>query len=340
MQRKTVLVTGGTGYIGSHTIINLYEHGYLPISVDNGMNSDISSLSKIEDIIGVRIKHYNIDLQDLTKTETIFKEQKIDAIIHFAALKAVGESVEKPFLYFRNNLNSLLNVQECAQKYGVKAFIFSSSCTVYGEVKSSPVDEYTELQPAESPYGRTKQMGEEIIEDCIKKSDMKAVLLRYFNPAGAHLSAKIGESPINTAQNLVPVITETAIGSRPCMKVFGNDYDTRDGTCVRDYIHIMDLAEAHTLALDFALYRQQNQVEVFNLGSGSGYTVLEAINAFETVNNVKLSYEISARRPGDVVAIYSSYEKAKNQLYWQPKYGIKEIMQSAWEWEKNRNLTK
>jgi UDP-glucose 4-epimerase len=337
MERKNVLVTGGTGYIGSHTIIDLISHGYTPISVDNGMNSDKSSLDKIFEITGNKIKHYDIDLTDFEASKQIFDENKIDAVIHFAALKAVGESVEKPFLYFKNNINSLLNVLQLSIENNVGAFVFSSSCTVYGDVRKSPVDENTPLQEAASPYGRTKQMGEQIIHDCLQRNDIKASILRYFNPAGAHTSAKIGESPVNVAQNLVPVITETAIGKRSKMKVFGDDYNTKDGSCVRDYIHVMDLAAAHTLAIKRALNDESEQIEIYNLGSGSGYTVLEVIASFEKASGKKLNYELAERRPGDIEAIYSDYQLAKKQLKWQPKLNIEDIMKTAWAWEQKRS---
>ncbi|HMP32123.1 MAG TPA: UDP-glucose 4-epimerase GalE, partial [Saprospiraceae bacterium] len=250
MSKGKVLVTGGTGYIGSHTIIDLIESGYEPISIDNGCNSDPDVLEKVALLTNTFIGHYPIDLCDLEKLEKVFKEHEFAGIIHFAALKAVGESVEKPIMYFRNNLNSTLNLLDMSLKYGVKNLIFSSSCTVYGNANVIPVTEDTPLQEAESPYGRTKQMGEQMIIDCYKNTDHKATILRYFNPAGAHKSGMLGEAPTNRAQNLVPVITETAIGKRDKMSVYGDDYPTRDGSCVRDYIHIMDLARAHTLALD------------------------------------------------------------------------------------------
>ncbi len=337
MRSNIVLVTGGTGYLGSHTIINLHNNGYTPISIDNGINSDISTLEKITKVTGRDIKHYQVDLTDFNATKRVFEENEIDAIIHFAALKAVGESVEKPFLYFRNNLNSLINILELATTYEVKSFIFSSSCTVYGDVKQSPVTEETPLQDAASPYGRTKQVGEQIIQDALLNTDIKASILRYFNPAGAHPTAIIGESPINKAQNLVPVITETAIGKRSQMEVYGSDYNTRDGSCVRDYIHVMDLAEAHTKALQRTKQANSAQIETYNLGNGEGYTVLEVIKAFEEVSGKKLNYKIGPRRPGDVEAIYCNYQLAKSQLAWEPKYSLHDIVSSAWEWEKKRN---
>jgi len=335
---EKILVTGGTGYIGSHTIIDLISHGFKPVSVDNGMNSDVGVLQAIEKITGVKVQHYPYDLCDLTLVRDIFEiHRDIVGVIHFAALKAVGESVEKPFWYFRNNINSLLNVLECAAESEVKAFIFSSSCTVYGEASQSPVDEDTPLQNAASPYGRTKQMGEQIIQDALIHQKLKAVLLRYFNPAGAHPSGIIGESPRNTAQNLVPVITETAIGKRREFTVFGSDYPTRDGTCIRDYIHVCDLANAHTLALKYVLDGIQKQpVDIFNLGIGEGLTVKEVIQAFEKVSGVKLNYHIGERRPGDVSAIFANHGKAKQILGWQPQMGVEDIMKTAWEWEKFR----
>lgn len=291
MNKGKVLVTGGTGYIGSHTIVDLIESGYEPISIDNGCNSDPSSLEKVAMITNSFIGHYPIDLCDAAKLEKVFQEHEFTGIIHFAALKAVGESVEKPLQYFKNNLNSTLNILEMAMKYKVKNLIFSSSCTVYGNADHIPVTEDTPMKEAESPYGRTKQMGEQMITDTYKNTNHKAILLRYFNPAGAHPSGLLGEAPTNIAQNLVPVITETAIGKRNKMTVFGSDYDTRDGSCVRDYIHIMDLAKAHTLALEYLLEDKQSiPVDIYNLGIGEGVTVLEAINAFEKVSGNKLNY--------------------------------------------------
>lgn len=336
---KKILVTGGTGYIGSHTIIDLIENGFTPVSLDNGINSDASILEQVEQITGVKVKHYAVDLCDYDATRSIFEKESFDGVIHFAALKAVGESVAYPFKYFRNNLNSTLNALELSKEFGVKAFIFSSSCTVYGNVKSSPVTESTPLMDAASPYGRTKQMGEQMIQDTIAENSLtKAIILRYFNPAGAHISGLIGEAPTNQALNLVPVITETAIGKRPSMSVFGTDYPTRDGSCIRDYIHVMDLAHAHTLALKSILDDQQQMpIEIYNLGIGAGASVLEVIHAFESVTGQSLNYVITERRPGDVVAIYANYEKAKTQLSWEPKYNIEDIMRTAWEWEIKRS---
>jgi len=333
-----VLVTGGTGYIGSHTIIDLIENGYEVVCADNGINSDTSSLAAIKKITGVDVPYFHVDLCDLNASETIFKAHPdIVGIIHFAALKSVGESVEKPLLYFRNNLESLINILDLSIKYGTKAFIFSSSCTVYGDVDKSPVDENTPWQEAASPYGRTKQIGEQIVTDSLKNTDVKSILLRYFNPAGAHPTALLGESPINPPQNLVPIITETAIGKRSKMTVFGNDYPTRDGSCIRDYIHICDLARAHTLSLKYILEeKQKQQNEIFNVGIGNGLSVLEIITAFESLTGQKLNYDIGDRRPGDVMSIYSNHNKATEKLGWIPEMNVADIMNTAWAWEMKR----
>ena len=338
---KKVLVTGGCGYIGSHTIVDLLDNGFEVISIDNHINSDLKPLEGIEAITGVRVKNYCIDLCDLEKTKAVFEENRdIVGVIHFAALKAVGESVEQPWRYFHNNLNSLLNVIAACKTYGVDNFIFSSSCSVYGNTKELPVTEDTATERAESPYARTKQMGEDILQDfCISNKKFRTILLRYFNPAGAHESALIGESPINKALNLIPVITETAIGKRDGFTVFGTDYDTRDGSCIRDYIHVMDLAHAHTQALQYLLdNKNESNCEIFNLGLGKGATVLEAIHAFEKVTGIQLSYQLGARRPGDVVAIYADNGLAAAKLGFKPQRGIEEIMKTAWDWEKKRTM--
>lgn len=332
-----ILVTGGTGYIGSHTIVDLLENGMDVVCVDNGINSDKTVLGAVEEITGRKVTFYPIDLCDNKATHQIFKDEKPDGVIHFAALKSVNDSMHQPLAYFRNNLESLINTLDQALEAGVRAFVFSSSCTVYGNVSQSPVTEETPQQPAASVYGRTKQMGEHIIQDSLLKKSMKASLLRYFNPAGAHPSGKLGESPLQTAQNLVPVITETAIGKRAALQVFGTDYPTRDGSCVRDFIHVCDLARAHTLALQHLFSNDsKSNVDIFNLGMGQGVTVLEAINAFEKVNQINLNYSLADRREGDVVAIYSDYTKAKNLLGWEPRFTIEDIMKTAWQWELNR----
>lgn len=339
MSKGKILVTGGCGYIGSHTIVDLINHQFEVVSVDNLINSSETILEGIRAITGKTVKNYNVDLCDKMATRRIFEEHPdIAGVIHFAALKDVGESVFHPLSYFHNNLNSLLHILQCMADFGVERFIFSSSCSVYGNVETLPATEAEPLKEPESPYARTKQMGEAIIRDfCPSRKTFNAVLLRYFNPAGAHESALIGESPANRASNLVPVITETAIGKRPETLVFGNDYPTRDGSCVRDYIHVMDLANAHTKALEYLLAGNNEQsCEVFNLGTGEGVTVLEAITAFETATGQKLNYRIGPRRPGDVVAIYANYEKAARLLGWEPERNMEVIMRSAWAWEQVR----
>ncbi|MFK8101826.1 MAG: UDP-glucose 4-epimerase GalE [Saprospiraceae bacterium] len=340
---KKVLVTGGCGYIGSHTIIDLLNHGFEVISVDSNINSDQSALQGIEEITGTKVKNYTFDLCDLEKTRLLFQENEgIVGIIHFAALKSVGESVDQPLLYFNNNLNSLLNILHCMEEFAVEHLIFSSSCSVYGNAKTLPVTEESPMEVAESPYARTKQMGEHIISDFLTKHQhSNAILLRYFNPAGAHESALLGESPINAASNLVPVITEVAAGRRKELVVFGDDYDTRDGSCVRDYIHIMDLANAHTKSLEYLL-RGDNEAngEVYNLAIGEGVTVLEAVHAFEKVTGQKLNYRIGPKRAGDVVSIYANYAKAAEKLAWEPKRNIEDIMRTAWAWEQRRTSAK
>jgi UDP-glucose 4-epimerase len=334
---QTILVTGGCGYIGAHTIVDLIEHGFEVISVDNLSRASDNSLLGIEKITGKKIKNYNVDLTNKKETESIFIENPtIIGIIHFAAYKAVGESVEKPLDYYHNNLFSLVHLLQLAVKYNTKHFIFSSSCTVYGNPESIPVTEETPLQTAASPYGATKQMGETIVRDSAFTYPLSTILLRYFNPVGAHPSNAIGELPIGRPQNLVPAITQTAIGKLPTMQVHGADYDTRDGSCIRDYIHVCDIAHAHTLALQYSIKNNaQKSCAIFNLGTGNGYTVLEAIHAFEKVSGVKLNYEIGPRRAGDIVAIYANNDKAVNQLGWNCKYGLEEMMLTAWQWEQS-----
>lgn len=330
-----ILVTGACGYIGSHTLVDLMQNGYDVISVDNNARSSASVLKGVEKITGKPVKNYKVDLCNFDDTYAIFQENEdIAGIVHFAAFKAVGESVEKPLMYFENNLNSLINLLKCAQEFGTPWFVFSSSCTVYGQPDESMVTENTPLKPAASPYGYTKQMGEQILGEFQKASDTKVILLRYFNPAGAHPSTLIGELPIGKPQNLVPAITQTAIGKLPKMMVFGDDYPTRDGSCVRDFIHVCDIAHAHTLAIQYLEQgRNSSHCEVFNLGTGNGVTVLEAIRSFEKVSGVKLNYEIGPRRAGDIVAIYANNDKAKSQLGWDPQYTIDEMMDTAWKWE-------
>ncbi len=330
-----ILVTGGCGYIGSHTIVDLIENGYEVISVDNNARSNPVILKGVEQITGKKIKNYKVDLCNYDDTCAIFQENTdIAGIIHFAAYKAVGESVEKPLLYFDNNVGSLINVLKCTQEFAIPYFVFSSSCTVYGNPDTIPVTEDSPLKTAESPYGLSKQMSESIISAFAKNSITQCVLLRYFNPAGAHPSSYIGEMPVGKPQNLVPAITQTAIGRLPKMTVFGNDYPTRDGSCMRDFIHVCDLAHAHTLALDYLeSLKNKTACDVFNLGTGNGVTVLEAIQAFEKISGQKLNYEIGPRRPGDVVAIYANKDLAENELRWTPRFPLEKIMETAWKWE-------
>lgn len=335
-----ILVTGGCGYIGSHTIVDLIANGFDVVSVDNNSKSNLRLLEGIEKITGKKIKNYKVDLCNFDDTHAIFAENEdIVGVIHFAAFKAVGESVNNPLSYYDNNLVSLINVLKCIEEYKINNFVFSSSCTVYGNPDSIPVTELTPQKPAESPYGSTKQIGEQIIQDFSKKSTTKSVLLRYFNPAGAHPSNLIGEYPLDKPQNLTPVITQTAIGKLGQMQVFGNDYPTRDGSCIRDFIHVCDLATAHTLALQFLMAAKgKTNCEVFNLGTGSGISVLEAIGAFEKVTGEKLNYVIGNRRSGDVIAIYSNKDKAETELGWKPIYTLDDIMRSAWNWEKKLQI--
>jgi UDP-glucose 4-epimerase len=330
-----ILVTGGCGYIGAHTIVDLVESGYEVISVDNNSRSNPVIFDGVERITGKKVKNYRVDLCNFDDTFAIFQENTdIDGIIHFAAYKAVGESVEKPLLYFENNLNSLINLLKCVQEFSIPYFVFSSSCTVYGNPDVIPVTEKTPPKPAESPYGYTKQMGEQIINEFAKSAGTQCILLRYFNPVGAHPSIQIGEMPVGRPQNLVPAITQTAIGKLPRLVVYGNDYDTRDGSCIRDFIHVSDIANAHTLAIQYLEQKKNTNIcEVFNLGTGNGVSVLEAIQSFEKVSGVKLNYEVGPRRTGDVIAIYANKDLAKNLLNWVPKYTLDEMMDTAWKWE-------
>ncbi|MEJ7609685.1 MAG: UDP-glucose 4-epimerase GalE [Ferruginibacter sp.] len=334
---STILVTGGCGYIGSHTIVDLITNGYRVISADNNSRSDDAILRGIKSITGVEVKNYKVDLCCFEDTYAVFRENTgISGIIHFAAFKAVGESVENPLMYFDNNLNSLISILRCAAAFNVPHFVFSSSCTVYGNPEQIPVTESSPFQPAQSPYGSTKQMGEELVQQTLNgPGNMKAVLLRYFNPVGAHPSCAIGELPLGRPQNLVPAITQTAIGKLDMMQVYGDDYPTRDGTCLRDYIHVSDIAHAHTLALQrMEAGKNETACEIFNLGSGNGFTVLEMIKTFEKVSGKALNYTITGRRSGDVVAIFANNDKAKKELGWKPKYNAEDMMRTAWEWEK------
>ena len=332
---KKILVTGGCGYIGTHTIVDLLQNGFNVISADNNSRSKTGILEGVEKITGVKVKNYTVDLCIFDDTHAIFQENPdIDGIIHFAAYKSVGESVENPLLYFDNNLNSLISILRCASEFNVPHFVFSSSCTVYGNPVEIPVTEKSLLQKAESAYGFTKQMGEQIVEQTVLSNNIQAVLLRYFNPVGAHISNQIGEMPIGKPANLVPAITQTAIGKLPQMLVHGNDYPTKDGSCIRDYIHVTDISHAHTLALNYLINKKnESNCDIFNLGSGNGYSVLEVIHAFEKVSGQKLNYVIGPRRPGDVIAIFANNEKATKLLKWTLQYSLEDMMSTAWNWE-------
>ncbi len=334
MSPQKILVTGGTGYIGSHTVVELISAGYEPIIVDNLSNSSIYILDQIAEITGVKPAFFNLDLCDEQAVKDLFATHAIQNIIHFAAYKAVGESVVEPLKYYRNNLFSLVNLLNYCVEKDVN-FVFSSSCTVYGQPDVLPVTEDAAVKPAQSPYGNTKQIAEEILQETTAvKKNLKVSSLRYFNPVGAHASAKIGELPIGIPQNLVPFITQTAIGKREKLTVFGTDYATPDGSCVRDYIHVVDLAKAHVAALKALQKPNAANYEVFNIGTGKGSTVLEVIKTFEAVSGQKLNYEFGPRRPGDVEQVYGDVRKAESQLGWKAELDLSDMMRSAWAWEK------
>ena len=330
-----ILVTGGLGFIGSHTVVELQNEGFEVVIVDNLSNSSIDVLDKITKITGKQPLFEQIDLRDKQAVHQLFKKYtSINGVIHFAASKAVGESVENPLLYYENNLNSLIYLLQELQQKPEAHFIFSSSCTVYGEALQMPITENAPIQQAVSPYGNTKQIGEEIITDVTKVSNIKAILLRYFNPIGAHPSAEIGELPMGVPQNLVPFITQTAMGLRKELSVFGNDYPTPDGTCIRDYIHVVDLAKAHVVALKRLIEnKNKTNVEVFNIGTGNGNSVLEVIETFEKISGQKLPYKIVNRREGDVIQAYADTEKANTILGWKAQSTLADALQSAWIWE-------
>ncbi|HRN93336.1 MAG: UDP-glucose 4-epimerase GalE [Chitinophagales bacterium] len=332
-----ILVTGGCGYIGSHTIVDLVENGFDVVSIDACFNSHESAIQGVEKIVQKEIKNYSIDLCNYEVVKQIFEAEKFDGIIHFAAFKSVPESVENPLKYYHNNLTSLLNLLKLTEEFKVKHFVFSSSCSVYGNTKELPVTEETPFEKAESPYAHTKQLGENIIEEVAQKSASKFVLLRYFNPVGAHESALIGELPTVVVTAVVPRITGFAAGKFKSFSVMGTDYPTRDGTCVRDYIHVMDIAHAHTKAIQYLVAEKQTlPCDIFNLGTGNGVTVLEAINSFEKVSGLKLNYQNAPRREGDVVSIYANNNKAKNLLGWTPKRDLDNMMLTAWNWEQKQ----
>ena len=335
--KKRILVTGGTGYIGSHTVVELIQAGFEPIIVDNLSNSDKSSLEGIQSITGIKPEFHCFDLCDKELTRIFFANNKdIKGIIHFAAFKAVGESVEKPLMYYHNNLASLVNILSAAEENEISNFVFSSSCTVYGQPDILPVTEESPVQPAFSPYGKTKQISEEIIRDfSINLSGFKTIMLRYFNPIGAHPSANIGELPLGVPNNLVPFVTQTAAGVREELRIFGNDYNTTDGTAIRDYIDVVDLAKAHVVAVNRLIgNKNDQQVEVFNLGTGRGVSVLELVTTFEKVNQQKVNYVITPRRSGDIEKVWADTSKANNVLGWKSERTLEETLKSAWEWEK------
>lgn len=331
-----ILVTGGTGYIGSHTVVELQQQGYDVVIVDNLSNSHAGVVDRIAEITGKRPEFYNFDLIDREKTKTFFEICKdISGIIHFAAYKAVGESMNNPLMYYRNNLDSLINILQGMQDNGISNLVFSSSCTVYGQPDELPVRETSPIKEAWSPYGNTKQMSEQILKFAVEAHSLKTIALRYFNPIGAHESALIGELPLGIPNNLVPFITQTAIGLRKSLSVFGSDYNTPDGTAIRDYIHVVDLAKAHVVAVDRMISgKTKLPFEIFNLGTGNGFSVLEVIQSFEKVSGGKLNYQIVDRRPGDVEKVWADTSFANEVLGWKALKNLDEMMLSAWNWEK------
>lgn len=331
---KKILITGGAGFIGSHTAVSLVQSGFEPVILDNFSNSDHSVIHSLERILEMKIKWYEADCLERDSVREIFSENEFAGVIHFAASKAVGESVANPLKYYRNNVESLLILLEAMGEFGVKDLVFSSSCTVYGQPEILPVSETTPRQEAESPYGNTKKICEDILRDYIKSgAKSRIVALRYFNPIGAHPSSEIGELPKGVPANLVPFITQTAAGIRQQLTVFGDDYDTPDGTCVRDYIHVLDLADAHVKSIQYLFKQQDTFYDVFNVGTGNGNTVLEVIKAFEKVSGKKLNYRIGPRREGDVIKTWANTDKIKNLLRWTPKYSLEDSMRDAWNWQ-------
>lgn len=334
-----ILLTGGAGYIGSHTAVRMIEAGYKIVIVDNLYNSDTSSIDRIETITGTRPSFYPYDASDKTRMKKVFEENDIEGIIHFAGYKAVGESVEKPLEYYRNNIDTTLTLLEFMKQYAVKKFIFSSSATVYSLVEEVPFTEASGPLGCTNPYGWTKYMIEQILKDvCVADPDMSVVLLRYFNPIGAHESGLIGEKPNGIPNNLMPYITQVAQGIRPKLNVFGNDYPTHDGTGVRDYIHVVDLAKGHVAALEYS--QKHSGCEVFNLGTGQGYSVLDLVKTFEKVNGIKIPYEIVGRRPGDIATCYADTQKAENVLGWKAEKGIEDMCRDSWRWQQSQTQEK
>ena len=341
MNTKSVLVSGGAGYIGSHTVVELIAAGYSVVIADNLSNSDMSGVEGVRAITGVDVPFINVDCCDKAAFAKVFEQYDFDSVIHFAAFKAVGESVADPMKYYRNNLLSFMNVIELMREYGRQNIVFSSSATVYGEAEELPVTETTERKPATSAYGNTKQMCEDILRDSVAAySELKGIALRYFNPIGAHPSALIGELPRGVPQNLVPYITQTAAGVRECLSIFGDDYPTEDGSCLRDYIDIVDLAKAHVAAINRMVEGKSTQnYEIFNIGTGRAVSVFELVKSFEKVNNLKLNYKVAPRRAGDVVAVWADTSLANKELNWQAERSVEQTLQAAWEWEKRvRNI--
>lgn len=332
---KKVIVTGGAGFIGSHTVVELMDCGYTPIIIDNFSNSEEFILERLEKLIGKKVKCYKVDCRDKEALDKIFQEEKPDSVIHFAAFKAVGESVEEPLKYYNNNLGSLIILLEVMKKNQVNTLVFSSSCTVYGEPESVPVSESTPMKKAASPYGNTKIICEQILKEfMVENKEFKISCLRYFNPIGAHPSSLIGELPRGIPNNLVPYITQTAAGWRQELTINGNDYDTVDGTCIRDYIHVVDLARAHVATLSWLENKEGlSTTEIFNLGTGKGHTVLEAVNTFMEVTGQPVKYKIGPRRAGDVVKIFASVEKANKELNWKTNYTLADALKHAWQWQ-------
>lgn len=329
-----ILVTGGAGFIGAHTVVELVEAGYDPVIADDLSASDRTLLNGLKELFGRELKFYHGDCGDAKWLGDVFKiEKDIRAVMHFAAFKSVGESVQEPLKYYRNNINSLIAVLEKMKQYEVEDLIFSSSCTVYGQPDQIPVGESAPFKKAESPYGATKQMCERILEDSFN-GGYKIISLRYFNPVGAHPSGMIGELPVGVPNNLVPYVTQTAAGIRDSLTVFGDDYDTPDGSCIRDYIHVSDVARAHVQALDYLNGRQVKYFEAFNLGTGKGVSVLDLIKSFEQANDLKLNYRIGPRRPGDVVKVFADPSRIKSAMHWQPVYTLEQAMRHAWSWQK------
>lgn len=334
MNVKKVLVTGGAGYIGSHTAVELLQAGCDVFIIDNLSNSRQEVISNIEKITGKKVSFHEFDLCDLEKSQKFFKSNRPDAVIHFAALKAVGDSVASPLTYYRNNLLSLMNLLACCHTFSVQHFVFSSSCTVYGQPDRLPVNEDAPVKQAESPYGNTKKISEDILRDVTHATNLHAIALRYFNPVGAHSSALIGEYPLGRPNNLMPVITQCAIGKIKQFEVFGNDYSTPDGSCIRDYLHVVDLAKAHVVACSRLFEKKNRQAfEIFNIGTGTGISVLEMVRAFEDGTGIKLNYKIAPRRSGDVEKVFADTSKANRELGWKAELGLKEMIRSAWQWE-------